>query len=543
LSRSGAEIGRGLAAARETRPIVPGERIHVVGASGAGASAALLLAHYAGAGATGCDPGGSSPYTQAPEALNIPLSWRHDAGHVAHRGHVLVDRLAVTKALTAVDPDHPELRLAREHGLPVEPWHQVVADAAATQGGKLVAVAGTHGKSTTSGWLVHLLVHARRDPAAFVGALLGADLTGGTPATARWGRGDVFVVEADEYAGNFDPFRPSLAVLLNAEWDHPDVFADELAVIAAFQTWLEAAARTGDRPTLVANAGNPGVASVLARLATWPGEVLAVALDGGSGASAQGGSAGNQIPPPPVLAGRPALLGRLSRSDGKQLITFADVPPPTLALPDSLTVALPGRHNAENALCVAVAAAVLGVAPQAVREGLATFRGVGRRMELKGDAAGETVLDDYGHHPSAIAATLAAVRQRYPGRPVWAVYEPLTYHRTAAMLDAFADVLSTADRVVIAEIWRGRDPDTSITSATRLADAVRARRRAPAEAPGSVESTADFLAEEVKPGDVVLVMGGGRSYVIAERLVAALRAAEEAGRDRRAPDVPAPRVD
>jgi UDP-N-acetylmuramate--alanine ligase len=134
------------------------------------------------------------------------------------------------------------------------------------------------------------------------------------------------------------------------------------------------------------------------------------------------------------------------------------------------------------------------------------------------------VYDDYGHHPTAIAATLAAVRQREPGRPVWAVYEPLTFHRTAAMLDAFADVLATADGVAVADIWAGRDPDTSVASAAGLAAAVRDRRPdRVAEAPGSVEATAAWLADHVGEGDVVLVMGGGRSYRIGELLLDRLR--------------------
>jgi UDP-N-acetylmuramate--alanine ligase len=163
-----------------------------------------------------------------------------------------------------------------------------------------------------------------------------------------------------------------------------------------------------------------------------------------------------------------------------------------------------------------------------VRESLSAFRGVGRRLELKGEIGGVVVLDDYGHHPTAIARTLEAVRGQYPGRPVWAVYEPLTYHRTALMLDRFADSLADADHVAIADIWAGRDTDTTITSAQALADAVTARTNAQREAvaPGSVELTADYLTEHVEPGDVVLVMGGGRSYVIAARLVDALRSRE-----------------
>jgi UDP-N-acetylmuramate--alanine ligase len=137
------------------------------------------------------------------------------------------------------------------------------------------------------------------------------------------------------------------------------------------------------------------------------------------------------------------------------------------------------------------------------------------------------VLDDYGHHPSAIRATLAAVRSRHPGRPVWAVYEPLTFHRTAAMIEDFADVLATADRAVIADIWAGRDPDRSVASAERLAAAITQRGGPAALATGSPEATAATLAGLVRPGDVVLVMGGGRSYVIAEQLVERL-----AGRQR-----------
>jgi UDP-N-acetylmuramate--alanine ligase len=163
---------------------------------------------------------------------------------------------------------------------------------------------------------------------------------------------------------------------------------------------------------------------------------------------------------------------------------------------------------------------VLGVPTDGIAAAIGGFHGVSRRLERKGEAAGVVVYDDYGHHPTAIRETLGAMRQREPDRRVWAVYEPLTYHRTAAMLDAFADVLATADAVAIADIWAGRDPDTTIASAAALAEAV-SRRRPDLEvlAPGDVETTADVLATRVSPGDAVLVMGGGRSYRIAERLL------------------------
>jgi len=488
------------------------ERIHVVGAAGAGASAAALLAAHAGATVSGCDAGGPSPYTPALEALGIVVAPEHSASHVTRLPRP--ERLAVTKALTAVQPDHPELVAARDAGIPLEPWQQVVADAAV--GRTLVGVAGTHGKSTTAGWLVHVLVAAGADPSAFVGALMPTSITGAAPATARRGEGDAFVVEADEYAGNFDPYRPALAVLTSAEWDHPDVFADEAAVVDTFVAWLR---RAPAGAVVVANVGDPGVESVLRGLRDWPGSIVAYALVDQSPQRLGGYARG--IAERFVTASGPAtaLLGRVTASDPTSTTLELNGLDP-LAGPIVTRLSTAGRHNAANALAVAGAASALGLAPAAIAGHLASFSGIGRRLERKGEAAGIVVYDDYGHHPTAIHETLAAVRQREPGRRVWAVYEPLTFHRTAAMLGRFAEVLAGADAVAIADVWAGRDPDTSIASATTLAEAVAARRPGiPVLAPGSVEATADRLAEEVRAGDVVLVMGGGASYRIGDRLL------------------------
>lgn len=510
MTRTSEEIGRGLAAPRPAQPIAPGTRIHVIGVGGAASSGAAIHAAAAGAVVTACDAGGPDPLTGAVAAAGIPIDWSHDESHIRGAdGEPLVDRVAVTKAITSVDPDHPELVAARVLGLEPESVQQVIADAAATHGRRLVAVTGTHGKSTTSGWILDILVGAGADPSGFVGAMLPAAIAGPQRGVARIGAGRDFVVEADEYAGNFDPYRPDITVLISAEWDHPDVFADEAAVVAAFADWIgRSGASSGEPPTLVANVGDHGVRGVIDALAGWPGRRIGVQL---------------------LAEGEPAhddarIVGTIVAEDGEGTDLEIRGLRGSGQAPDRVRLRLIGRHMAIDGLMAAGGALAAGVDPDAILAGLASYDGVGRRFELKGEVGGVTVLDDYAHHPTAMRATFAAARRRYPGRRLWAVYEPLTYHRTAAMLDDFAAVLAEADRAAVIDIWAVRDPDRTITSAEALADAVTARSAVPAAAIGSPEAAAAWLAGAVEPGDVVLVMGGGRSYVAAEQLVERLRA-------------------
>jgi UDP-N-acetylmuramate--alanine ligase len=272
----------------------------------------------------------------------------------------------------------------------------------------------------------------------------------------------------------------------------------------------------------VINVADAGAAALAANLRDWPGTILATAIV--ETESARVASFGRGIAEQFATAAGPArtLLGRIVRQEPDattiEIHGLDDLRGPLIA-----RLATAGRHNAANALGVAGAAHAAGVGPDAIVGGLASFAGVGRRLERKGEVAGVVVFDDYGHHPTAIRETLAAVRQRAPGRRIWAVYEPLTFHRTAALLDDFAAALAGADAVAVADIWAGRDPDTTIASSASLAEAVAARNPAiPVSAPGSVEATAAWLAGEVRDGDAVLVMGGGRSYRIGELLLEAL---------------------
>ena len=230
----------------------------------------MLLAHRAGAIVSGCDAGGPSPYTAALDAAGIHLDWQHDPAHVDRPASERPERLAVTKALTAVNPDHPELLAARRLGIPTEPWQQVDRRRRRHHRPKPRRRCRHARQVDTAGWLVDLLVRAGRDPSAFVGALLDETLTGATPSTARWGSGDVFVVEADEYAGNFDPYKPDVIALLNAEWDHPDVFADADAVYDAFARLDPRSRQTRRSSPSRAIPASRGAE----RLADWSGQVV-----------------------------------------------------------------------------------------------------------------------------------------------------------------------------------------------------------------------------------------------------------------------------
>ena len=265
MTRSAAEIAAGLAAPRPGRPIAPGTRIHVLGVGGAATAGAALHAHHAGAVVTGCDAGGPDPVNAAVVAAGIPVDWRHDRSHVVGTdGAAVVDRLAVTKAVTSVQPDHPEIVAARSAGIEPESVQQVIADAAATGGRRLVAVTGTHGKSTTTALLGHLLIAAGMDPTVEVGAFMAE-----WGATVRPGNGAPFVVEADEFGDNFTHYHPAAAIVTTVEMDHPDYFADAAAVMSSFERFargMDTDPALGGRLLLTA-ARDPGADELVAALA------------------------------------------------------------------------------------------------------------------------------------------------------------------------------------------------------------------------------------------------------------------------------------
>lgn len=538
MTRSVEEIGAGLAPSRRGLPFPRGMRLHVMGIGGTAALGAALHARALGIDVSGCDHALSEETAGMLISAGVSIVSAAAAEHPRNATH-----LAVSKAITSVTPDHPELTAARAAGVPLLSVQQVIADAAATRGGPLVGVAGTHGKTTSTGWLLAALRASGHDFSAFVGGPLGAE--DGTPpgSPVHFGASSGFVVEADEYGGNFDPYAADAALILNADWDHPDIFADLDAVVRTFVAWGGAILSRGPLVLNVGDRGGASIARMLHETATAAERrnilTYAVRAAGTSRAqppvpsSAEGGDATGDDANAAGAENADVSADIKEMGDGSvdlehlRLSPSAEAALPELALlaqrKGTLTISLLGAHNAANALGVAVLAAAVGGTAQGIATALSTFPGVGRRLEVLFDDGERTVLDDYGHHPTAIIATIATVRKRYPGRRLILAIEPLTYHRTAALLEPLAAAAAAADEVVVADIFAVRDTDLQITSAAELASAV-ARKGVSATAPGSAEAAADAIASAIPQHAVVLVMGGGRSTVLAARLAAALRA-------------------
>jgi len=461
-----------------------GERIHLIGIAGSGAAGVALLLHYAGARIDGCDADTPSPYTPPLDAAGIRVIRGHDPAHLAG-----VERLAISPALRA-NSDLPELAAARAAGLPIVTWQTLLGELMAAEGHIGLAVTGTHGKSTTTALLGHLLESAGMDPTVEVGAFIAA-----WGATVRLGAGAPFLVEGDEFGDNFLNYHPAGAIVTNVEMDHPDYFADREAVLASMERFVRGMGehpRLGGR-LLLTTASDNGSQALLERLGGWEGRIMRYGPGGeveARGVAYAGGGA-----------------------------TFS-------LFEQTFESPLAGEHNVLNATAALTMARELGAPVDALVHGLRTFRGAGRRMELIADTAGVIVYDDYGHHPTEVRATLAATRQKVGERRLWAVFEPHMYSRTALFLDEFAHAFTDADEVVIVDIFASRDTDASLraTSAEALADAIERTSAVSTMAGGDVEATTAYVAEHLRPGDAVLVMGAGKSYQIAQGLKAALEA-------------------
>lgn len=451
----------------DTRPV------HFMGIGGAGMSALALVARRRGVQVSGCDPDPSG--AQDVAALGAEVSQGHDPSHVSGVRAVVVT--------AAVPPSHPELERARSLGVPVIPRKQALAEL--VNAGTVVALSGTHGKSTTTVMTTEALATAGLDPTGLAGGRV-SDWGG----NARLGGDQLFVVEADEYDQAFLTLRPTVAVVNNVEADHLECYGSVAALEAAF---VEFAGRAG---TVIIGADDPGAARVAAGIRGPTVWRFGLAEDADLRIfqveqTAEGSSAGVQLP-------------------GGRMIT--------------LRLGVPGVHNLRNATGAIGAALALGAPLEPVLAALARYRGLGRRFERLGAAGGIEFVDDYAHHPTELVATLAAARQAYPGRRLVAVFQPHLYSRTAEHSQAMGQALAGADLSIVTAIYPAREqPMPGITSQL-VVDAATAAGAEVLYEPDKTRLRERLLAV-TREGDIVITLGAGDITRVGRELVQWLRAA------------------
>ena len=459
---------------------VRGRRIHFIGVGGSGISSALWLAGEHGALVSGCDIAPTSSFKLlASRGMDVTLG--HTAEHLDG-----VELVAVSPFLTYRHPDLPELVAARERGIPIAKWQALLGFL--MRGRAVVSIAGVHGKGSTTALLGSLAARAGLDPTVEVGATaIEWDLN------SRLGHSDLFINEADEWDHNFLHYHPRVAVLTAVEYDHPEYYHSYDEIRDAFVAFLrgmdlEPQTTSGAvSPTLVINVDSEGCRDVLARVRDLPLAVTTFGLEHDD-ADVRGEEVVVGAETSFTLRLRGEVLGRV-------------------------TLSTPGRSSVYNAVAAAAAASVLGVSAEQIVAGLNAWPGLRRRFEIVPD--GDVIfVDDYAHHPHAVALALETARARFPGRRLVAVFQPTLFTRLHRFLTPFSEAFDAADQVVIVEIQPSREADTGLIHGSALADAIAARpcfadRPGSAVYGGNFEETAARLRQLRQPGDVIVVMGSG----------------------------------
>jgi UDP-N-acetylmuramate--alanine ligase len=457
------------------RPQVAGTRFHFVGIGGIGMSglAQFLLEKHALV--SGSD--------QTATATTAHLAAMGAEIHIGHDAENLAEQTAAVVVSAAVEQDNLELQRARRQGCRVYKYAQLLGELMTHFGG--IAVSGTHGKSTTSGWLVHCLKEAGVDTNFVVGANIPQ-----LGVSAGTGDSEIFVAEACEYDRSFLNLRPQLACILNIEADHLDCYRDEADIVDTFYQFA-----LGTRPggLVVANGQDRNVAKVIRRLGA-ERHVVTFGLNKQCDFSARN-----------VRLRRGLYQFEVFQEDDCLGQT---------------AISLPGRHNILNGLAVVATAVSIGMEPRIVLDVLRRFTGVERRLMLKGQFDGITVLDDYAHHPTEIRAGLKAIRDRYRPKRLWCVYQAHQYSRTRSFLDEIATSFASADKTIVPEIYFVRDSELTRreVNAEILADRIRAAGT-DAEYVGTFEAICDRLETELRAGDLVVTMGAGDVWKVADEYI------------------------
>jgi UDP-N-acetylmuramate--alanine ligase len=444
-------------------------RVHFIGIGGIGMSGLAAVLHDQGYVVTGSDSG-----------FNAQIEHLSANGVAIQRGHSETTNAAAADlvVITAAVKDNPEILAATERGIPIIKRAKLLGLFA--QQKTSIAVAGSHGKSTTAGMVVTALEALGADPSFFVGAVVAS-----SGANSAWTGGEHIVVEADEYDRSFWTLHPEVAIINNIEFDHPDLFTQE-SYDAAFLQFAEQIQFGG---TLVARSDDPGIQRLMLTLGGREGHYDVITFGEDDDAD-----------------------WRVRQVNGQWIVERID----GLTLPISLQI--PGRHNVMNATAALAALDQLDFEPEAIVRALETFTGVGRRFDLAGEAAGVTIIDDYAHHPTKVAAALQAARERYPNRRIWAVFQPHTFSRTKALLDDFATALAVADEIVLLDIYAAREIDDGSVSSVDLQRLIGPRARVV----GGVSDVVPAVYPLLQEGDVVLTIGAGDVTHAAPALVRAL---------------------
>ncbi len=408
-----------------------GRRLHFIGIGGAGMSGLALVSAQLGATVSGSDRADSSYLARLRDAGLAPLIG-HDAGNLPADTEVVLS--------TAIGEDNPELALARERGLAIISRGELLAELCAEK--RLIAIAGTHGKTTTAAMTVWALRAIGADPAFLIGGEVPGLGEGGALANAGWGSGEWVVAEADESDGSFLELRPEIAVITNIEMDHHSHWGSIAALRAAFERFAKDARRAEF------NANSPG--------------------------------------------------------------------------PSRLALAVPGAHNLLNARAALAAVELTGASLEAAAAGLAEFPGVRRRLERKGEVEGTVIYDDYAHHPTELRAALTALRE-IGGERLLAVFQPHLYSRTRAFTEELGAALALADEAVVLDVYAARErPVGELAGVSGLAVARAAADRMagrPVVWAPTLEQAAAAASRRLGPGKVLVTLGAGDVFSLAERLV------------------------
>lgn len=474
------------------------QHLHFVGVGGAGMSAIAEILHRLGYRVSGSDAHASA-VTERLAALGLRVFIGHRAAQI--------DGAQVVVTSTAVKADNPEVVAARAQGIPVVARAVVLAELLRRQQG--IAIAGTHGKTTTTSLVASVLAEAGLDPTFVIGGQLLA-----AGANARLGQGEFIVVEADESDASFLHLSPVMSVVTNIDADHMETYGHDLARLrAAFVTFLERLPFYGPAVLCV---DDPGVQAILPAV-TRPVITYGLGEDADVRASAVQSLPGGRMR-------FEVRRRRRARAAGAGAVT--ELPP----LPVTLNLA--GEHNVRNALAAVAVAMALDVADAPVAAALEAFAGVGRRFQRWGElpvpgtprdatqGATFTVIDDYGHHPAEMAAVLAAARGAFPGRRLVLAFQPHRYTRTRDCFAEFVDVIGRFDAVLLTEVYAAGEPPIAGAGGRELAAAIGGARFVP-----DVAALPKAIGEAVRGGDVLIVMGAGSVGEVPRQLLQSLGAA------------------